>query len=241
MDDMTYYRQNLAVVHHLGYGGHADACAPGILALAEPYRGAAVLEIGCGSGALTSHLVNAGHDVVATDASPAMLQLARESVPEATVSQLTLPDDPIPPASFIVGVGHPLNYLSNLEEVERAIVRCVDALLPGGMMVVDICGLDYADGRSSGGAIADIHDDWAIFARFSLPEPTRFVREMTTFVKAPDGRWDRDDETHANVLVDLGPISKNLEAKGLLVAVTDTFGDEEPTPGIRVLRVVKAS
>ena len=31
-----YYRTDLALVHHLGFGSHADACAPGILALLEP-------------------------------------------------------------------------------------------------------------------------------------------------------------------------------------------------------------
>ena len=51
-----YYRRDLALVHHLGFGFHADACAPGILALLEPVRqrGGVVLELGCGSGQLTA-------------------------------------------------------------------------------------------------------------------------------------------------------------------------------------------
>ena len=84
-------------IHHEVFGFHGDACAPGILALLEPVRGCdgLVLELGCGSGALTRHLVRAGHRVVATDASPAMVALAREAVPEAeAVRQLVLPHDP---------------------------------------------------------------------------------------------------------------------------------------------------
>ena len=59
--------------------GHGDACAPGILAKLRPVRerGGVVLELGCGSGALTRHLVAAGYRVIATEASPAMLALAR--------------------------------------------------------------------------------------------------------------------------------------------------------------------
>src|ERR687894_2009800 len=77
---VPYYRPDLARVHHLGFGFHADACAPGILALLESVRnrGGVVLELGCGSGLLTRHLVDAGHRVVATDASPAMLELTRD-------------------------------------------------------------------------------------------------------------------------------------------------------------------
>jgi len=33
-----YYRPDLALVHHKGFGFHADACAPGILARLEPVR-----------------------------------------------------------------------------------------------------------------------------------------------------------------------------------------------------------
>ena len=104
----------LALVHHLGYGFHADACAPGILRRLDPVRArnGLVVELGCGSGLLTRHLVDAGHRVIATDASPAMLDLARETVPDAeAVELLTLPDDPIPPCDAIVSVGHVLSYL----------------------------------------------------------------------------------------------------------------------------------
>jgi SAM-dependent methyltransferase len=114
MDGITdsYYRRDLALVHHRGYAFHADACAPGIAALLESVRerDGLVVEVGCGSGLLTRHLLDAGHRVVATDASPAMLELTRQMAPDADdVRQITLPDDPIPPAEAIVGVGHALN------------------------------------------------------------------------------------------------------------------------------------
>ena len=73
-----YYRDDLALIHHLGFGFHADACAPGILDLLAPVRdrNGLVVEIGCGTGLLTRHLAEAGHRVIATDASNAMLDLA---------------------------------------------------------------------------------------------------------------------------------------------------------------------
>ena len=102
-----YYRDDLALVHHLGFGFHADMCAPGILRLLEPVRerDGLVLELGCGSGLLTKYLVDAGHRVLATDASPAMVELARDYIPGAQVEQLRLPDDPVPGAAVTVVSG----------------------------------------------------------------------------------------------------------------------------------------
>src|SRR6476646_1656364 len=113
-DDQPYYRDDLALVHHRGFGFHADMCAPGVVALLGPVRDrrGLVLEIGCGSGLLTRHLLDAGHRVVASDASPAMLDLAWDLVPDAeALRRITLPDDPLPDADAIVSVGHALSYL----------------------------------------------------------------------------------------------------------------------------------
>ena len=102
---MRYYRPDLALVHHLGFGFHAEACAPGILALLESVRerGGLVVEVGCGSGLLTRHLIDAGHRVIATDASPAMVGLARGYATGVEDLQvLVLPDDPLPEADAVV-------------------------------------------------------------------------------------------------------------------------------------------
>jgi len=54
-----YYRPDLARIFHLGFGFHADDCAPGILALLEPVRerDGLVVELGCGTGLLTRYEV----------------------------------------------------------------------------------------------------------------------------------------------------------------------------------------
>jgi SAM-dependent methyltransferase len=131
--DFPYYRSDLARVHDLGFGFHADACAPGILAILHPIRehGGLVVELGCGSGRLTRHLVAAGHRVIAADASSAMLDLARAHVPNAEdIRVLVLPDDPIPAADAIVSVGHVLSYLPDEAAIERGLTAICRALRP---------------------------------------------------------------------------------------------------------------
>ncbi|HVL99320.1 MAG TPA: methyltransferase domain-containing protein [Egibacteraceae bacterium] len=141
-----YYRADLALVHHLKFGSYADRCAPGILALLEPVRRRAglVLELGCGSGHLTRHLVAAGHRVVATDASQPLLDLARAE----------------------------------------------------------------------------------------LPEPTRWVRDITTFVRGGDGTWRRADERHDNVLVDTARLPAMLARHGVEAAVGRAFDSHALPDGL---------
>lgn len=223
-----YYRADLARVHDQGFGFHADGCAPGILALLEPVleSGGLVLEIGCGSGLLTRHLVDAGHRVLATDASPAMLDLARGAVPGAEeIRLLTLPDDPLPAVDAVVGVGHALSYLPDEHAVGRGIAAIARAVRPGGVVAFDICDLRWGEVRTDQEVLARLTDEWALITRFSMPTPARYVREMTTFVRLEDGSWRRDDERHDNVLVDTGAIPALLTDHGVQASLDSALGD----------------
>ncbi|HWF21736.1 MAG TPA: class I SAM-dependent methyltransferase [Acidimicrobiales bacterium] len=235
---VPYYRRDLARVHHLGFAAHAEACAPGILQLLEPIRrrNGLVLEIGCGSGLLTRALVDAGHRVVATDASPAMLDLAEQWASGAEeVRRLTLPDDELPPADAIVGVGHALNYLPDAEAIDRALMAIAGALRPGGVLALDLCDLAWGEARRDAPNLGLVDDEWAIVSRFSTPAPDRFVRDMTTFVVQEDGSWLRDDERHDNVLIETAAIPGLFAPLGVDVQVRSSFGGEHLPVGLRTL------
>jgi len=232
-----YYREDLALVHHRGFAFHAEACAPGILALLEPVRQkhGLILEIGCGSGLLTEELVRAGHRVVASDASPAMLRLARTTAPGAEeIVRLTLPDDAVPKVDAIVGVGHALNYLPDAGSINRALLSLAKSLLPGGVMAIDICDLEWGTTHTQQN-LGRVGGDWAIISRFSLPSPDRYVRDMTTFTRNDDGTWRRDDERHDNILIDTSTIPILLASEGLQVEVRSSFGSEDLSAGLRTI------
>ena len=236
--EISYYQQDLALVHHLGFGFHADACAPGILKLLEPVqqRQGLVLELGCGSGLLTRHLLDAGHRVIATDASTAMLDLARQVVGGAEeIRRVALPDDPLPAADAIVSVGHVLNYLPGQSSIDRAVVSIAEALRPGGVLAIDLCDLEWGRARLDAPSAGRVGDDWAIITEYSVPTPTRFVREMTTFLRNEDGSWRRHDERHENVLLDTKLVPALLGAHGVDAQLAPSFGNEELPVGLRTV------
>ena len=236
--DEPYYRSALALVHHLGFRSHADRCASGILEILSPVRerDGLVVELGCGSGALTQHLVEAGHRVIATDASPAMLDLARGHVGEAAeIRRLALPDDAMPRADAIVSVGHVLNYLPTTDAIERALTAIAEALLEDGVLALDLCDLTYREAVSSPSTGAWVEDEWAIVTERSRPAPNRFVRQMAVFVRNDDGSWHRDDERHENVLIDVSLVPGRLAKNGVQAEMRKAFGNETLPDGLRAI------
>ncbi|MDQ3931853.1 MAG: class I SAM-dependent methyltransferase [Actinomycetota bacterium] len=225
--DSPYYRSDLALVHHRGFAFHADASAAGILALLAPVRNreGLVVELGCGSGHLTRHLVHAGHRVLATDASPAMLELARRMIPDVeNIRQLVLPDDPMPSVNAIVSVGHALNYLPDETSIERALVAIANALRPGGILAIDLCDLRWAEVRRDQPDLGKVGDGWAVITAFSVPAENRYVRDITTFVRNEDGSWRRAHERHENILIDSSAVPRLLSQVGIEALVYPTFG-----------------
>jgi SAM-dependent methyltransferase len=235
MPDEPYYRADLARVHHEGFGFHADAVAPGILAILEPVRaqGGLVVEVGCGSGLLTRYLVDAGHRVLATDASPAMVELTRQQVEGVVgVEALRLPDDPIPKADAIVSVGHPISYLDDESQLDRVLAAIAAALRPDGILAFDICDLEWGATRREQKPQLWEGDGWLLVTRTSLPQPNIFRRDMTTFLKESATSWRRDDEVHDNILIDTSTVPDRLAPHGVDAEVRRAFGDEENPIGL---------
>lgn len=242
MTSDPYYEHDLARIHHLGFGFHAEACARGVLDLLTHVRSrdGLVLEVGCGSGLLTRHLADAGLCVLATDASPAMLDLARETLamdagPRVTFERLTLPDDPVPKADAIVSVGHALSYLPDVGAIDRAWLALAGALRPGGVLAVDICDLEWGRHRRDVRSAGWVGDDWGLVTHFPFEGDDRYVREMTTFSELPDGTYRRSFERHDNVLVDASAIPARLASLGLAAEVRPAFGSEQLPAGLAVV------
>jgi SAM-dependent methyltransferase len=237
--DDRYYRAALARIHHEGFGFHADACAPGILALLEPVaaRDGLVVEVGCGTGLLTRHLVQAGHRVIATDASPAMLDIAKSYAPGALEHRLiVLPDDPLPEADAVVSTGHALSYLPTREQVGAALVTCARALRPGGVLALDLEDLTTRDAQMARPSVGWVGDDWALVMERVSDAPDHYARVQTIFEREDDGRYRREVERHDNVLIDVaGVVPPLLAAEGLDVEIRPSFGTETNMEGLLVV------
>jgi hypothetical protein len=71
-----------------------------------------------------------------------------------------------------------------------------------------------------------------LMTEFSVPDPSHYVRIMTTFVRREDGTWRRDDERHDNVLLDTSNVPELLARYGVEATVSESFGDEQLPAGL---------
>ena len=99
-------------------------------------RGAAVIDVGCGSGLpITKVLVGEGLDVYAIDAAPSLVEAFRRNLPETPVACESVEDSSFFNRMFDGVLVWGLLFLL-LPEAQRSLIRrMADILVPGGRLL----------------------------------------------------------------------------------------------------------
>ena len=194
---------------------------------------------------LARELLIAGFSVHAVDASPAMIELARDYAHGARVDVLRLPtglatgaDAALPESDAVVSTGHVLNYLDTRDDIAQALGELARAVRAGGVLAIDLMTARFAERRDISQVHAKVTDDWAIVTRFSRPAPHRFDRRITVFRRSGDG-WRRSDEHHRNVTFEVDDALRVLRDNGIDAHPRAAFGDEKLPEGLIVLTGVR--
>lgn len=221
------YDEDLAYIHDRGFGGLAEAAARRVVELLG--RPSFVVELGCGSGASSRLLTEAGHDVLGIDASEAMLALARRNAPAATVRHGCLPDVEIPPCDAVTAIGEVLNYVEG--DAGELVRRVHTALRPGGVFVLDVAG----PGRVPGDGPErrwTASDDWAVLVEAEEAAGT-LTRRITTFRDAGGGLHRRATVVHRQRLYPASEVLTLLRAAGFRARTLRGYGGRPVAPGHR--------
>jgi trans-aconitate methyltransferase len=111
--------------------------AAGLVDLLEAKPGECILDLGCGTGHLTSQIAATGAKVVGIDRSPDMIQQAREKFPALHFELMDARDIVFPRPFDAVFSNATLHWI---REPERVVGGMVKILRPGGRFVAEFGG-----------------------------------------------------------------------------------------------------
>ena len=221
------YLEDLAYVHHTGFGGLASGAAPGLLGLLREagIQDRLVVDLGCGSGLWVWEARRAGYEALGVDNSAAMIELARTVAPDARFVCAPVHGFSIPPCDAVTALGEVFNYIPPGEEdlpplgtLFREVAR---ALRPGGLLLFDV----IVRGRPMAYRSWQAGEDWAALVDvIEDSERNLITRGITTFRRIGP-HYRRSDETHRVRVLDRAEVERELREAGFSVRVSRRYGD----------------
>ena len=193
-----------------------------------------LLDVACGTGALTVKLCNKGYEVIAVDCSPQMLQAARRRLSEADPDALVLCQDMraldlYGTVDAAVCTLDSINHLTETEDVAAAFASVSLFLRPGGMFIFDVNTL-YKHEQVLGGNTFVYEDESAflVWQNTECDGEGRVDIMIDVFAEASDGRYYRESEDFTERAYGTELLLKLLDQAGL--SAVGVFGDLSDLP-----------
>jgi len=140
----------------------------------RPQRGERILDLGCGTGTLTSQIARHGALVTGVDRSPEMIESAREKYGELSFEVVDGQDLTYSSAFDAVFSNAALHWMPRASDVLRGVER---SLVPGGRFVAEFGGAGCV--RTVSNAVEQILREWQIdpapYVSWFFPSPGRYA------------------------------------------------------------------
>ncbi|MBI4750723.1 MAG: class I SAM-dependent methyltransferase [Acidobacteria bacterium] len=238
-----YYKSDLAFIHDTGFADFAITAAPGILQCLRQHQihQGLIVDLGCGSGIWAEQLHRAGYQVLGVDISPAMIDLARNRVPEADFRVDSLFQAEIPTCVAVTSMGECINYLFDPENTKHQITqlfqRIYQALTPGGIFIFDIAEPGQCPPNTTIKHFTEGTDWLVLVEKTEDPETATLTRRIITFRQVGD-LYRRDEEIHRQQLYWATELAKELCQIGFEVYTSPKYGDQ-PLPPVRMALIAR--
>ena len=159
--------------------------ADALLAAAAPKRDDDVLELGAGTGLVTTRVARRVRSLVATDRVPGMLALARDSIRPRPGLTFALVDYAAPLPFLDASFDLVLSGLTYVQDSRGPVAEIARVLRPGGRLALAMWGTGYHEWRLLSDALESIGG-----GRFPSPAPGRVVRRLAQAGFDPVDRSD---------------------------------------------------
>jgi SAM-dependent methyltransferase len=192
----------LATIHdEIGMDAFARQITPQLINFAQrnDWLGRQVVDIGCGSGVSLRWLAQHSYIVSGLDASPEMLNIAKQVVASQSlnvtwVQQDILQKTNIPPQDLALCLDT-FHEFNSLREIEQALTNMAQLLKSGKLLIFDIYTIEGLVKRNSVGDLLEFDNDrLCIFIRNSFDYERQVQqRDYIIYRKQPDNSWKRQN------------------------------------------------
>lgn len=199
-----------------------------------------VLDLGCGTGQMTSRLADAGYDMIGVDSSVDMLQIAREREssrpgPSGNESSGNEPSQDAPQwhdilyllqdirafelygtVRAVISTCDTLNYITDREDL-LTVFRLVNNYLdPGGLFLFDMNTVTHYRELCADNTFAESRDDCSFIWENEF-DPDTGINEydLTLFLRRENGLYERFFETHREKAWEMEEVRALLEEAGM--------------------------
>ena len=176
-----------------------------------------VLDLGCGSGRLTTLLKQKGYDMIGVDASTEMLEAARERDPDILwLCQDMREFELYGTVKAIVSSFDSLNYITDPDDLKKVFTLAGNYLEERGVFIFDM-NTPFKLEEQLGNAVFAQSDEDAAFICENEYDPETRINEyfLTLFSGREDGLFERNVEVHRERSYTLAEIKSLLDEAGL--------------------------
>jgi SAM-dependent methyltransferase len=194
-----------------------------------------VLEIGCGTGAMTSILRGLGYRMTGVDASPDMLDLARDKLGESVPLILARMPAPAHPDfgdhDAAICCFDTANYLIEDGQLAASFRQIAGALRPGGLFIFDTNTQFKFEHWFANHRFGDDLDEFAYVWRSRHDADTHRCEFLLSFFVAEGELYRRSVERHIQRSFSEDEVTIALAESGFVVVGTcEEYSDKECSP-----------
>jgi SAM-dependent methyltransferase len=180
-----------------------------------------VLELGCGTGAMTRRMASKGYDMIGVDVSEEMLSHARQRSEGTEDNILYLCQDMrefelYGTVAAVFCVCDTINYMLSQEDLSKVFNHVGNYLDSGGLFIFDM-DTEYLYKEVLGDNINIMNHEKGSFIWENNFYPEDMINEvnLTLFIKQDNSLYKKHEETHVRKAYDIDTIRRLLDTAGL--------------------------